>query len=1013
MASLVTTTVAGTASITATTNDGSTAPLTVTQAGTARAAYVTRNVASATRAMADFAQLHSGGGAHPALHIQQTTTASDALRITSDGATAKFAVTGTGALTGTAATFTGTLDVGSIATFSGAYIKIKDDASTLTGYVGSGTSVGPSSGTGSGAADLCYVSKGSLALITNDAAETPRLTITAAGAAEFTGTLAGTSATFSGNLTVNGSQLYFYKAVPSGNPEFHIGSSATNQLVVQSVYTGFAQTLNYVSFKTFSSLTSANAGQMIFYVDEGAASLSIHDAGITSGTGNFSGALTGTTGEFSGTGSFGSAMSLTKNSGLAPLTLLSNPANQVADIGGEIIFQATYRATSDTTPVARIKGSRENATTNNWAGKLTFHTSPGGDSPSASTEQMRIQSDGNVGIGTTSPDTNLQIVDPTINSKDILHLKTSADSVGDYLGIRFTSGVGGAGPHAAIRTYGGPSSGDSYISLLTTTDGGTLVQGLTQDKNGSVGIGTTAPGVKLEIGGMASPAMQLTSSSDANYNVKISANYSWGNPANITGVNGANIVSLHNGYDVKVGGSGKVGIGTTAPKGTLQIGSGIGGGNVPTGRELVFGANNSEILFLSDNSSVSLDGSIGSWNTVYNVQTTKIEFYKPAANVGQMRFHTNAGAGLIQRMVISHTGNVGIGITDPGSFKLNVNGAVYSSGSIIIANNAPYFGALSSAGAYVPLVYFNSSNEMTLGGGTLATNAYPIRNIAKYMTFEPAGGLGAAVETMRITNGSFAGVGSVGIGTNAPSAMLHVHGGGITISNDQILSVGTTSGNSGKVRLFGDSGTAYYVDWFGITSDRQFKFQGSASASPYITYFTNAGTGKHRIYANGYIRTSEYFYLNAAATPTTSSYEGKLYAYNNTGAMLYYKDGYNTAHALHSASDYRLKENVTNYSGSDACALIKGVNARRFDFISDTVPADQQNDRVGFLAHELQDAGCDFGGVVSGTKDEMMNDSEGNPVPKMQSVDYKALVPVLWSALQDALKRIETLENNH
>ena len=112
MASLVTTTVAGTASITATTNDGSTAPLTVTQAGTARAAYVTRNVASATRAMADFGQLSASGGAHPALHIQQTTTASDALRITSDGATAKFAVTGTGALTGTTATFSGDVRIG-------------------------------------------------------------------------------------------------------------------------------------------------------------------------------------------------------------------------------------------------------------------------------------------------------------------------------------------------------------------------------------------------------------------------------------------------------------------------------------------------------------------------------------------------------------------------------------------------------------------------------------------------------------------------------------------------------------------------------------------------------------------------------------------------------------------------------------------------------------------------------------------------------------------------------------
>ena len=118
MASLVTTTVAGTASITATTNDGSTAPLTVTQAGTARAAYVTRNVASATRAMADFGQLSASGGAHPALHIQQTTTASDALRITSDGATAKFAVTGTGALTATSGTFTGAVTAGASSTFS-------------------------------------------------------------------------------------------------------------------------------------------------------------------------------------------------------------------------------------------------------------------------------------------------------------------------------------------------------------------------------------------------------------------------------------------------------------------------------------------------------------------------------------------------------------------------------------------------------------------------------------------------------------------------------------------------------------------------------------------------------------------------------------------------------------------------------------------------------------------------------------------------------------------------------
>jgi len=99
---------AGVAALSGTTNDGAAAILKATQAGTGRALQVARTVASATRAMADFVQLSASGGTSPAVHIQQTTTASDALRITSDGSTAKFAVTGTGALTGTTGTFSST-----------------------------------------------------------------------------------------------------------------------------------------------------------------------------------------------------------------------------------------------------------------------------------------------------------------------------------------------------------------------------------------------------------------------------------------------------------------------------------------------------------------------------------------------------------------------------------------------------------------------------------------------------------------------------------------------------------------------------------------------------------------------------------------------------------------------------------------------------------------------------------------------------------------------------------------
>jgi hypothetical protein len=104
------------------------------------------------------------------------------------------------------------------------------------------------------------------------------LTISGAGAATFSGALS-----VSGSQTINGSQFYFYRAVNSGNPEFHIGSAAAERLTIQSVFASGAQTLAYVSFRTSSSLNAANAGQMNFYVDDSSSEiLKIQDTGITS-----------------------------------------------------------------------------------------------------------------------------------------------------------------------------------------------------------------------------------------------------------------------------------------------------------------------------------------------------------------------------------------------------------------------------------------------------------------------------------------------------------------------------------------------------------------------------------------------------------------------------------------------------------------------------------------------------------------------------------------------------------
>jgi hypothetical protein len=102
--------------------------------------------------------------------------------------------------------------------------------------------------------------------------------------------------------------------------------------------------------------------------------------------------------------------------------------------------------------------------------------------------RLAINTSGYVGIGTTSPDGKLSVTSTTVDSEDVLYLKSGADSVGDYLGMAFEIGVGGNGPHGAVRVYGGPSGNDSYMSLLTTTDGGTLVQQMTIDHVGTVTV---------------------------------------------------------------------------------------------------------------------------------------------------------------------------------------------------------------------------------------------------------------------------------------------------------------------------------------------------------------------------------------------------------------------------------------------------------------------------------------------------------------------------------------------
>ena len=104
-----------------------------------------------------------------------------------------------------------------------------------------------------------------------------------------------------------------------------------------------------------------------------------------------------------------------------------------------------------------------------------------------------------------------------------------------------------------------------------------------------------------------------------------------------------------------------------------------------------------------------------------------------------------------------------------------------------------------------------------------------------------------------------------------------------------------------------------------------------------------------------------------------------------------------TATSYTSGSDYRLKENEVAIS--DGITRLKQLKPYQFNF---KVDSDKTVD--GFFAHEVSDIVPE---AVSGEKDAV--DENGDI--DIQVMDNAKLVPLLVSALQEAVDRIEVLEN--
>jgi len=137
-------------------------------------------------------------------------------------------------------------------------------------------------------------------------------------------------------------------------------------------------------------------------------------------------------------------------------------------------------------------------------------------------EKMRIQTNGNVGIGTTSPDSNLTVY----GADPVLNLQNSATAGGSGGVVRFGHNQsGGTVPMAEIRgelTNGGTTTRAGDISFWTAA-AGVLAEEMRITSAGNVGIGKTNPATTLDVAGTVT-----------------ATNFS-GNGSGLTAINASNI----------------------------------------------------------------------------------------------------------------------------------------------------------------------------------------------------------------------------------------------------------------------------------------------------------------------------------------------------------------------------------------------------------------------------------------------------------------------------------------